>query len=157
MADTATTPSTYEVENGAIGFNFRGVENVSSSSVRETNTNHDTELSGTKVPDKSLCPCCGEMRAQTQTFGPKINAIAVAAFRDFVQTFKRNGIIVGEGGNSFRVCNACRNLGAAALKVAIENHPECESFTTKKCSRRGSDNNQPKIMLCSGAKTLVFL
>ena len=53
----------------------------------------------------------------TQTFGPKINAIAVADVPDLVQTFKRNGIAIGEGGNSFQVCNACRIL-------AMENHAQ---------------------------------
>lgn len=156
-----------EEDNGSICFNEREADEFSSSSVRvmsstvtevETcNRTHDAESSGKNVSERCLCPCCGEIKALSQTFGPKINAIAVAASRDFVQTFKRNGIFVGEGGIFFRVCNACRNLGAAALKVAIENHPQCQSFTTKKCPSRGSEKNQPKIKLCSGANTLVFL
>ena len=93
------------------------------------------------------------------TFGPKIFAIAIAACRDFAQVFKHNRIIVGDGGNSFRVCSVCRKLAASALKVAIEKHPHCESFATSKRSSRnraGSDEYQPKVKLNCGTSTLVI-
>jgi hypothetical protein len=92
-------------------------------------------------------------------FGPKIFAIVIAACRDFAQVFKHNRIIVGDGGNSFRVCSVCRKLAASALKVAIEKHPHCESFATSKRSSRnraGSDEYQPKVKLNCGTSTLVI-
>ena len=94
-----------------------------------------------------------------QTFGPKIFAIVIAACRDFAQVFKHNRIILGEGGNSFRVCSVCRTLAASALNVAIEKHPHCESFATSKRSSRnrvGSDECQPKVKLSCGTNTLVI-
>jgi hypothetical protein len=93
-----------------------------------------------------------------QTFGPRISAILIAACRDLA-LFKHNRIIVGDGGNSFRVCSVCRKLAASALKVAIEKHPHCESFATSKRSSRnraGSDEYQPKVKLNCGTSTLVI-
>ena len=49
--------------------------------VETSNTTNDAELSGRKVPEKCVCPCCGEIKVLSQTFGPKINAIVVAAIR----------------------------------------------------------------------------
>jgi hypothetical protein len=116
------------------------------------------KLSCKKQSDKCICPCCGELKFLQHTFGPKITAVAIAAFRDFAQTFKHNGVIVGERGTSFRVCAVCRTLAGEALKVAAEKHPQCESFTSiKRASpkRFGCDDNQPKIKLYSGSQSLV--
>ena len=132
------------------------------SSVKKTQCEDgvkNTELSDIKKAEKCICPCCGELRVLNQTFGPKIFAIVIAACRDFAQVFKHNRIKVGEGGNSFHVCAMCRKLAASALHVAIEKHPNCESFVTSKRSaqnRAGSDQYQPKVKLNCGKKTLVF-
>ena len=106
----------------------RGSESASSE-LETSNTVHDAELSGSrKVPDKCLCPCCGEIRALTQTFGPKINAIAVADVPDIAQTLKQNGIAIGEGGNSSRLCNACRivDLPQAESSICIYLRSLCQ-------------------------------
>ena len=68
------------------------------------------------------------MKLLSQTFGPKINVIAVAAFRDSFKLLSKSNVIivVGEGEKSFHVCNACYKLGAATLKIVIENHPQYE-------------------------------
>jgi len=110
------------------------------------------------LSEKRLCPCCGKIKSLQETFGPKITAIAIAACRDFAQTFRHNGITIGEGGSTYHVCASCRRLASLALNVAKEKHPECESFTTSQRSSRTtsrSDDNQPKIKLFSGTNSLV--
>jgi hypothetical protein len=116
FADTAASHSSPTV-NTVSEVLHRAIENISeleicsresdaaSSSSSILHTPHEGE-SKNKIHDteKLICPCCGEMKALSHTFGPKITAIAIAACRDFVHTFKRHGIIMGEGGNSFRVC-----------------------------------------------------
>ena len=44
------------------------------------------------LSEMRLCPSCGEMKLLQETFGPKITAIAISAWREFAQTFRHNGI-----------------------------------------------------------------
>ena len=140
----------------------RSSEDASCYTTCDANIQNISEIAA-KLPRRKqfyrcICPCCGELKFLQHTFGPKITAVAIAACRDFAETFKHNSVNVGEGGNSFRVCAVCRTLAREALKVAVEKHPQCKSFTSIKraCPKRfGCDDNQPKIKLYSGSQSLV--
>ena len=127
-----------ELTDGVIGtrtrsceVDDRGVEDVYASWVRAViETVSEVETSNTTCDAeyvKTSCPCCGEMKLLSQTFGPKINVITEAAFRDsFKLSSKTLSLLWVTGKKSFHVCNACCNLGAATVKIVIENHPQCE-------------------------------
>ena len=139
------TPTAGSIDNGSVHVQLNARDHESEQE-QEQETNHVIEQEHTVdtmkaadapasiLSEKRLCPCCGEMKSLQETFGPKIIAIAIAACRDFAQTFRHNGIVLGEVGSTFRVRASCRKLASLALNVVKEKYPECESFTTSKRS-----------------------
>ena len=103
---------------------------------------------------KLQCPCCGDSKVLSKSFGQKGITVVISADRYFAGHFERAGVKCETHGGSFKVCAVCYRLALAAYAKAIALFPSCITFADAVSSSKAA-RVLPYRIICGGALLVI--